>query len=263
MDVREFAQHLDSFVRPATFPLAIRMLVPGEAAPPKAKQPKRDLNVQIAVCQAVSMARRYAWTLAVGREDVNCVLTKTAFGFEKELPYYTEGCCACGMYTETKTAGAKTEAATYKFPYGQFDRILIGPAARADFLPHVLLTYGNSAQVLRLVTAALWKRGGALHSSFTGRLDCSDEIIRTMATQDYQVILPCYGDRVFGQTEDWEMAFSLPASRMEELVEGLSGTNAGGIRYPIPAFLRYSPQYPESYNKLAQLWAEENKQSQR
>ncbi len=163
------------------------------------------------------------------------------------------------MYTETKAAGAKTEAATHKFPHGRYDRILVGPAARADYLPDVLLLYGNSAQVLRLVTAALWKRGGALTSSFTGRLDCSDEIIRTIETRDYQVILPCYGDRVFAQTEDWEMAFSLPASKMEELVDGLKATHAGGIRYPIPTFLRYSPQYPESYNKLAQLWTDERK----
>ena len=259
MDVKEFAAQTDSFLRPATLPLAIRMLPPGEAPPAKAKQPKRDMSIEIAVCQAVSMARRYGWTLALGREDINCVLTKTAFGFEKELPYYSEGNCACGMYTETKEGGARTEAATHKFPYGKYQRIVVGPAARADYPPDVLLIYGNSAQVLRLVTAALWKRGGSLHSSFTGRLDCSDEIIRTIETQEYQVILPCYGDRVFGHTEDWEMAFSLPGTKMEELVEGLKGTHAGGIRYPIPTFLRYSPQYPESYNKLAQLWAEQEK----
>lgn len=109
---------------------------------------------------------------------------------------------------------------------------------------------------MRLVTGALWKRGGAITSSYTGRLDCSDEIIRTILTGDYQVILPCYGDRIFGHTEDWEMAFALPASKMDELVEGLKGTHAGGIRYPIPTFLRCAPSYPESYNKLEQLWQE-------
>jgi hypothetical protein len=97
-------------------------------------------------------------------------------------------------------------------------------------VPDALVIYGNSAQVMRLVTGALWKRGGALTSSFTGRIDCSDEIIRTAMTGEYQVILPCYGDRVFGHTEDWEMAFSLPGSKMAELVEGLEGTHKGGVR---------------------------------
>ena len=111
------------------------------------------------------------------------------------------------------------------------------------------------ALVMRLVTGALWKRGGALTSSFTGRIDCSDEIIRPMLSGDYQVILPCYGDRVFAQTEDGEMAFSLPGSKTEELVEGLAGTHKGGIRYPIPTFLRYTPQYPDHYYELEKIWA--------
>ena len=254
MDAVTFAKEIEFYIRPATFPLAVKMLAAADPVPEKAKRPFRDLKVQIAVCQAVSMARRYGWTFAVGREDINCVLTKTAFGFEPELPYYTEGNCACGMYTETKEAGAKTEAATHRLPHGRYRYILVGPAARADYAPEAFVIYGNSAQVMRLVTGALWKRGGAITSSYTGRLDCSDEIIRTILTGEYQVILPCYGDRIFGHTEDWEMAFALPASKMDELVEGLKGTHAGGIRYPIPTFLRYAPSYPESYNKLEELW---------
>jgi uncharacterized protein (DUF169 family) len=263
MDTKTFTRELETHVRPATFPLAIRMLRPGEEPPPKARRPARDLRVQVAVCQAVSIGRRYGWTVAVGRDDIHCVLTKVAFGFEPELPYYTEGNCACGMYTETLAAGARTEAATDKFPRGEYETIVIAPAARADFAPHLVLVYGNAAQVMRMVTAALWKRGGALHASFTGRLDCSDAIIRTMLRDDYQVLLPCYGDRVFGQTEDHEMAFTIPAASMDHFVEGLNGTHRGGVRYPIPTFLRYRPEFPESYNKLEELWAREESVKER
>ncbi|RMG53818.1 MAG: hypothetical protein D6723_06490 [Acidobacteria bacterium] len=258
VDPQTFARQVETYVRPQSFPLAIRMLSPGESLPPRTKQPKRDWNLQIATCQAISMARRYGWTIAVGREDLNCVLTKVIFGLEKEVPYYTEGHCACGMYTETLEAGAKSEAATDRFAYGSYERILVGPASTARFEPHVYLIYANAAQVMRMVTAALYKRGGAITSHFTGRLDCSDEIIRTMNTQDYQVILPCYGDRVFGQTEDHEMAFSLPAPLAEEFIEGLKGTHQGGIRYPIPAFLRYTGQFPPSYQRLEEIWREQS-----
>lgn len=254
MDAAAFAREIELLVRPQTFPLAIKMLSKNDPAPQKAKRPSRDWGIQIATCQAVSMARRYGWTLIVGREDLNCVLTKTVFGFEKETRYYIEGHCSCGMYTETLEAGAKTEAETHRFSYGEYEAILIAPAARTAFEPDVFLVYANPAQVLRMVTGALYRRGGAIHSSFTGRLDCSDEIIRTMKTKEYQVILPCYGDRVFGQTEDHEMAFALPASLADELIEGLHGTQKGGIRYPIPSFLRYSGQFPASYERLEQIW---------
>jgi hypothetical protein len=54
------------------------------------------------------------------------------------------------------------------------------------------------------------------------------------------------------------MAFSLPGSKMGELVEGLEGTHKGGIRYPIPSFLRYTPQYPPHYGELEKIWAAES-----
>src|SRR5208282_2951183 len=145
---------------------------------PPEKRPRRDMNVQIAICQAVAISRRYGWTMAVGEEDVNCVLTKTAFGLAPVTDYYTEGNLCCGMYTATKEAGARTEEATDRLPAGKFAYLVTAPAARADFAPDAVIIYGNPAQVMRLVTGALWKRGGAITSSFTGRVDCSDEIIR-------------------------------------------------------------------------------------
>lgn len=248
-----FTREVETYVRPQTFPVAIRMLKAGEEIPTKAKRPARDLKVQIATCQGVTMARRYGWSVAIGREDLNCVLTKTAFGFEPLVPYYAEGNCACGMYTETAEAGAKTEAATHKFAHREYESILLAPAGKADFEPHVYLVYGNAAQVMRMLTAALFKRGGALIASFTGRIDCADIVIRTMQENDYQVILPCYGDRVFGQTEDDEMAFTVPFGKVDEFLAGLEGTHRGGIRYPIPTFVRYSGQFPSTYDKLSEI----------
>jgi uncharacterized protein (DUF169 family) len=255
MDAKTFANHIDTHIRPSTFPVAVKLVRPGEPVPEKAKRPRRDMNVQIAICQAVAMSRRYGWTLAVGEEDVNCVLTKTAFGLAPLTEHYTEGNLACGMYTATKEAGARTEAATDRLPAGTITHLVTAAASRADFTPDALIIYGNPGQVMRLVTGALWKRGGAITSSFTGRVDCSDEIIRPFLSGEYQVILPCYGDRVFSQTDDSEMAFSLPGAKMDELVEGLEGTHKGGIRYPIPAFLRYTPQYPQHYYELEKIWA--------
>jgi uncharacterized protein (DUF169 family) len=255
MDVKEFGRAIETHIRPASFPVVAKMLKAGDPLPEKAKRPRRDMKIQIAICQAIAMARRYGWTLAVGEEDLNCPLTKTAFGFAPLTAHYTSGHLACGMYTESLEAGARTEAAIHKLPEGQYKYLLVAPSFRAEFAPDSLVIYGNAAQVMRLVVGALWKRGGALTSSFTGRVDCSDEIIATMMSGDYQVILPCYGDRVFGHTEDHEMAFSLPGSKMAELVEGLEGTQKGGIRYPVPSFLRYTPQYPEHYYELEKIWA--------
>lgn len=254
IDLKRLDQHLAQYVRPDTFPLAIRMLREGEALPEKVRVPSRDLGLEIATCQGFAMARRYGWALAISREDLSCPLTKMAFGFEELPEYYKEGHLCEGMYTKTCQAGAVTESEVPRFAYGEYRTILVAPLARASFEPHVILVFGNSAQVMLLVIAALYKTGGRIRSSFSGRIDCADEVIETMRTGKPQVILPCYGDRVFGHAQDHEMAFSFPAEMSDDICQGLEGAYKGGIRYPIPMFMRFQPQFPESYRKVEELW---------
>ena len=251
---------LAKYVRPGSFPLAIRFVRDGEDLSERTRRPKRDLDVQVAICQTFSMARRYGWQLAVGEEDINCPLALTAFGFKKETESFSCGEMCAGMFTETKSAGARTEAEVPRFSFREYKYILTAPLARADFQPHVFLVYGNSAQIMRLLTAVLFKKGGYLTSKFSGRLDCADICIETMKSNQPQVILPCYGDRVFGQTQDDEMAMSLPVGIEEDLIDGLEGTHDGGIRYPMPAFLRYTPKYPKHYYRLFEDWQKTEKE---
>src|SRR5262249_31049192 len=74
-----------------------------------------------------------------------------------------------------------------------------------------------------------------------------------------QVILPCSGDRIFGQTQDHEMAFTIPWSQMEDVIEGLKGTHNGGIRYPITPFLEYEAKLPPQYMEASRLWEGEHR----
>jgi len=250
MTPAELAQRIDRFVRPDTFPVAIRMIAADEPLPAKARRPKHDMRAEFAVCQTYAVARRYGWTLVVTREDINCPLTKIAYGLDLPTDFYTSGETCEGMYTESREAGARTEAEVPRFPHGRYRGIAAGPLARADFEPHVVLAYGNSAQAMMLLAASLYRRGGYLTCRFSPRIDCAESVVRTMLTDEPQVILPCYGDRVFGQAQDHEMAFSFPWSRAGEISEGLEGLHKGGVRYPIPAFLRYEPEFPPGYRKL-------------
>ncbi|MFQ6015270.1 MAG: DUF169 domain-containing protein [Anaerolineae bacterium] len=254
MDVKEFDAALTRHLRPHTFPLAIRMVREGEELPERVKHPFKDLGVRLGICQGFSMARRYGWVLALGGEDISCPPAKAVFGFAPRLDYFVEGHLCAGMYTETPEAGAVSESLVAMFNEGQYAYILIAPLHHISFEPDVILIYGSSAQVMRLVAATLWKSGGYITSRFSGRADCSDSIIHTMKTGQPQVILPCYGDRIFGQTEEHEMAFSLLPEKMGEIVEGFEGTHKGGIRYPIPSYLRYTAEFPPQYARLEELW---------
>jgi len=254
IDVKTADRELQTYIRPQTFPVAIRMLRPDEPIPDRARRPARDFKKLSMNCQVIDMARRYGWTLALTREDSICSLGIAALGFEKPTHLHNSGTLCEGMYTETKEAGQRSEAAIDRFKQGEYTGLLVAPLDRATFEPDLVCIYANPAQVMRLTQAALWKRGGKLTSSFGGRVDCAEIIVTTMRTDRPQVILPCSGDRIFGQTQDHEMAFTIPWSQMEEIIEGLRGTHTGGIRYPITQFMEYEAKLPPRYMEANRVW---------
>jgi MtaA/CmuA family methyltransferase len=261
IDVKTADREIATYIRPQTFPVAIRMLKPGEEIPERAKRPARDFKKLSMNCQVIDMARRYGWTIALTREDHICSLGIAALGFEKPTHLHNSGTLCEGMYTETKEAGRRSEAAVDRFSSGEYYALLVAPLDRATFEPHLVCIYANPAQVMRLTQAALWKRGGKLTSSFGGRIDCSEIIVTTMRTDRPQVILPCSGDRIFGQTQDHEMAFTIPWNQMEEIIEGLRGTHQGGIRYPITQFMEYEAKLPPRYMEANRVWEAERGRS--
>src|SRR5881396_1448387 len=262
IDAKTADRELHFYIRPQTFPVAIRMLKPGEEIPEKAKRPARDFKKLSMNCQVIDMARRYGWMIALTREDHICSLGIAALGFEKPTHLHNSGTLCEGMYTATKEAGVRSEAAVDKFAPGEYACLLVAPLDRAPFEPHLVCIYANPAQVMRLTQAALWKRGGKLTSAFGGRIDCSEIIVTTMRTDQPQLILPCSGDRIFGQTQDHEMAFTIPWAQMEDIIEGLKGTHAGGIRYPITQFMEYEAKLPARYMEANRIWDVEHGRAQ-
>jgi len=254
MNAKELNQAIQSYVRTETFPVGVKIIKDEAALPVKAKRPQRDLGYQITICQAVSFSRRYGWSIAMNGADLSCPIAQVVFGYEEEPAFYTEGNLACGMYTDTLEAGVKSELDVPKFSAEESGYYVSTPLERAEMDPDVVVIYGNSAQVMRLVAGMLYKRGGSIPSTFSSRADCADIAIKPLQTGEPQVIVPCYGDRLFAQTQDHEMAFSFNFRDAAELVEGLAGTQKGGIRYPIPSFLRYQAEFPPTYQKLAGMF---------
>jgi uncharacterized protein (DUF169 family) len=257
MNVQQLNEAIETYVRPGTFPVGIKIVKDPAALPAKAKRPKQDFGIEITICQAVGFSRRYGWTIAMNGEDLSCPIAQVAFGYEPEIPFYSEGNLVCGMYTETMEAGAISEQDVPKLSQEESGYYVSFPLERAPFAPDVVVVYGNSAQVMRLMAGMLYKRGGSIPSTFSSRADCADIAIKPLHTGQPQVILPCYGDRVFAQTQDDEMAFSFLFADAEELVVGLEGTQKGGVRYPVPTYLRYQAEFPKTYQTLTKLFEQE------
>jgi uncharacterized protein (DUF169 family) len=248
--MKELNEALMQFIRPATFPLAIKMMESEEGLPERTRRPKKDMGLVMPLCQAVGMARKYGWTLALGNEDQLCPMGALTLGYEPPKETWLDGTFAEGPTTQEKEARAKSAQALRRFDYGKYKMVLMAPINRAAFDPDLVVMYANSAQVMRMVQASTFESGGHLTSTASGGVDCSEIITQTMQTDQCQFILPCNGDRVFGMTQDHEMAFTMPASKIDTTIRGLKLTYDMGQRYPVPTYVRFQAEFPEGYTKL-------------
>ncbi|GAB6271528.1 MAG TPA: hypothetical protein DHO02_02855 [Syntrophaceae bacterium] len=142
MDLKQVNDTLNTYIRPQTFSVAIKLFTAQEALPAKVKIPVKDLGYQIALCQAWGLSRRYGWTVAVGKDDQCCIGGHVAMGFMDNPPQIGSG-----------DAENRHESGTYAY-------MASAPIDRADFEPDMICLYVNSAQAMRLAQSAVNGGGG-------------------------------------------------------------------------------------------------------
>ena len=252
-DLKEVELALNTYIRPLTFPVAIKMLKSEEEIPEKTRRPFQQLKKKVAICQGIGMSRKLGWAVAMGKEDMQCALGAAPFGFFKNIDFFNEGNLAAGMFAASPEVGKKEEDLIDRFDYGTYSHILVAPLNRAAFDPDLLMIYGNPAQIMRCIHGALYNEGGAIQSSAMGRLGCA-AIITVMKNDECRFLVPGNGDRIFGMTQDWEMSFMMPMSKVETVLDGLAKTHKGGIRYPITSFFNFEATFPPSYQEQMKIW---------
>ena len=235
---------LNKYLRLATFPIGVKLLENSEDLN-DVKYLKKPEH-KIALCQIFSYARYYGWTMGCTKEDNLCPLAEISVGFEKSNKLFEEGAFFIGRYNETKEAAKKTSSTMPKLTYGQYSAIVSGALSRIDFKPDLILIWGNSSQIMRLIQGYLWKRGGRISMSTFCDGVCADTISNAMLTGELQVAFPCLGDRRFGLAMDSDLIASIPFDIVEEIIEGMEKTHKAGTRYPIP----YQLSTPEFFMKL-------------
>ncbi|MBK5101786.1 MAG: DUF169 domain-containing protein, partial [Desulfobacteraceae bacterium] len=121
--------------------------------------------------------------------------------------------------------------------------VVYSPLEKTKVAPDVILTYVNPAQLMRLIHGATHGSGKPIESSFSGRAgSCTEGVIGAYLDNAVKVVVPGNGDRVWAGCQDHEMVMAIPGPRLSEVVQGLEKTHERGIRYPIPTYLRYTPE---------------------
>lgn len=226
MELKTVNETLNTYIRPQTFPIAIKLFTAKETLPAKVKIPVKDMGYPIALCQAWGLSRRHGWTVAVGQQDQCCIGGHIAMGFMEHPPQ-----------------GAPDDADNRLEP-GQYAFMVSAPIDRADFEPDMICLFVNAVQAMRLAQAAANGGGGMGPTFATGMGSCGDTVARTMKTDLNQFILPSGGNRVFASTQDDELIFTIPKNKIELMMKALADTHAAGFRYPVLTDMRHRPNLP-------------------
>ena len=252
MDLAKINESLTRYLRPQSYPVALRMCAPGEELPQRAKIPGQNLDLSLSVCHAIAMTRRYGWTMALDASQT-CWVAALGLGFAPLKPDVADGTLQAelGIWKHTKEVAADFVESFSKLDYGQYERVLTGPLERADFDPHLILIYGSPAQIWALVSAYLFPQHKfTLSASLSIGAGCTTYIAKTMLTDEPQFGLVGIGER-FNNAQDHECVLAIPASKIQMFVDGLAYVHkAGFIKYPILGFLRYNSEHPESYQEI-------------
>ncbi len=226
MKSEELMAVIEKYLRPQSFPIGFKFLKQKGEAPEKTK-----FIPELTICQAYSLARRYGWTVFFGIETT-CPLGIVAYGFAEPDEAYKSGKLAYDAgYAANMEVAPLFEEVVPKLKE-KYEGCVVAPLNRLED-PDFVVVYGTPAQILRMVHTVLHEKGGALETKIQGRGACS-EYLEAYIENKPRFVLPCYGDRLFGLTQDEEVAFSFPFSMAEEIARNLESTHKRGIRYPIP-----------------------------
>jgi len=249
----EMGAKIEKYVRPATFPLAVKVIRSDSDQPSQYKRPSVDLNLQNFVCQNFKMSRTYGWTIEVREDDINCLLARSVYGWdpvtEKTVKWSNE--FSVGLYAKDAMTSEKLVKHLYRFDE-DIQGLVISPLARTKVVPDVVLIYCLPAQAMRFIQGYLYVEGGVLEFSSAGRIgSCHEGIVKAIVTSQPQMVMLGNGDRVWGGAQDSEVMFSCPYNKLDSLMQGLEATHAAGLRYPVPAYMNYSPGFQKEFEQKA------------
>jgi uncharacterized protein (DUF169 family) len=196
------------------------------------------------ICQALNLSRRFGWTMGITEEDSACPGASFAYGWRELI----DKSLLSFFFLQAGYAADEEGADTIldnidRLEKGKYRAVVISPLTRTKIAPDVILVYGNPAQMMRFLQGALNKEGKKLKCEMTGIMaSCTSGIIRAFTTQEYQLVVPGNGDRVFAGANDDEMIFAIPAAKAEEIVNAMKKQTFA--KYPIPVTMQMPPPFP-------------------
>ena len=253
VNYKEMAETISNDLRLKTFPVAAKFLKSKDQLPEKTRQPSAVLGKRVTICQGVTMARVYGWTVGLTKEDLICVPAMIAFGFSSASePANSLATLFCEVeFASEKEQALKEAQSIVRLKNAEYEAILLAPLQKATFEPDTITFHANPAQVMRLIQAWVYKMGNRVPGNFGGKVECSQYLVEPFKGKSPQVVIPGMGDRIFSMTQDDELVFALPGNELQTLASGLKEAGKKiGARYPVTFYQNFQPEFPKPYKLM-------------
>mgnify|MGYP006281690985 CR=1 FL=1 len=242
-------------LRLKSLPVGLKLFASDPDWPDKTRLPLKHLKKRITICQAMTLARVYRWTVGLTAEDIVCVPARLAFGqtpAENPRRLLSSFFCRAGWSRDEASASREVAQMPFAEP-GSIKAMALAPLSKGLFEPDCAVFYGNPAQIMRLVHGWSYAEGTTVQGSFGGKVECSEYLLAPVQSGEARVSIPGNGDRIMSMTQDEEMVFSLPAAGLEKLAQGLEQAGRSvGARYPVPFYQNFEPEFPQMFSELAE-----------
>jgi len=238
MDCTKYFEKIMRIVKPQSLPLGIKIIRKDDIFPEGVIRPEK-YGIKVALCQWTTMARRWGWVVGATAEDINCPPCLAAFGFRKlrDKTDFAAFIMEMGYSDSPDLASSLAEQVELLQP-GEVKGIVAFPLDKAPLNPDLIVIYGVPAQMIRLTIGFMYNHGRVIKSATGIGLSCLSAVL-PFWKEEPALVHPGRGERMLAGTDDSEMFFSIPASYLESLVDGLEKTESKEIHYPIQSYMLY------------------------
>lgn len=247
----DYGKRIEKQIRPASYPLAIKMIKDENEIPTGAIRPVKDLKAAMATCQCFALSRKSGEIAAQLFEDMWCPEPVIGYGLIDPPEFFLEGHNRYPVGKATLEAGSTSAHSMPRFEVGKYKGIVSAPLTTANFEPDVAIIYCNSAQLVRLLLGIAYIDGRDINTIISGHSACVYSIVPPLIDGECHISVPCRGDRLLAGTQDDEMIFSVPKHKIADLALGLEQEGTGLI--PSIIDMKSEHELPPAYAKLARL----------
>ncbi len=249
----EYGFELERRIRLRTFPLAVKLLETEAGIPEGAERPLRDYGYHIHLCQGYAMSRRDGKTIAMFKEDMWCFEPVVGYGWEEAPQYFLDGHNRFPEDVKDLQAGRNYASDFPKLETGKYQGIVSAPLTTVSFVPDLVMIYCDSAQLSLLLLGREYQDGHDLPCHLSSHAACVYSVVPPIQSGEYQVSIPCRGDRYTALAGDDEIIFTIPIAKLEDLLAGLRHVEKYDSKLPRNPRMSIEAELKESYEKIGKM----------